>query len=113
MINTLDTNNKVLDLETVLTTLKKQKNILDKFEIKTLALFGSIARNEGTENSDLDFLVEFKGRATFNGYMDLKFYLEDLFNKPVDLVTFKSLKPIIKNSVLAEAIYVKKSETLS
>lgn len=40
MINTLDTNNKVLDLETVLTTLKKQKNILDQFDIKTLALFG-------------------------------------------------------------------------
>ncbi len=45
---------------------------------------------------------------TLDGYMNLKFYLEELFNKSVDLVTFKSIKNIIKNSILTEAIYVEK-----
>jgi len=103
MTNINQTKEKILNLEIVLDTLRQQKNFFDKFDIKTLALFGSIVRNEATEKSDLDFLVEFNSSATFHGYMDLKFYLENLFNKPVDLVTRKSLKPQIVNSVLAEA----------
>ncbi len=101
-------NEKILTLELVLTTLKKEENLFEKFDLKTLALFGSTARNEANENSDLDFLVEFKGSATFDGYMGLKFYLEDLFNKKVDLVTRNSLKPRIKDIVLKEAIDVTK-----
>lgn len=100
---------KILNRQTVMAILREQDNIFEQFQIKTLALFGSTARNEATEESDLDFLVEFKGKATFDGYMNLKFYLEYLFNKPVDLVICKSLKPQIKNSVLAEAIYVPES----
>jgi len=51
-------------------------------------------------------LIEFEGAATFDRYMDLKFSLEDLFGKPVDLVTRRSLKPQIAESVLGEAIDV-------
>jgi predicted nucleotidyltransferase len=104
MIN--DTTATILTAATVLQTLRQQPNLFEQYHIKTLALFGSTARNQATENSDLDFLVEFVGPSTFDGYMGLKFYLEDLFNKPVDLVTQKSIKPIIRDQVLSEAIYV-------
>jgi predicted nucleotidyltransferase len=70
---------------------KKKPNLFDRFQIKTLALFGSVARNQATTDSALDFLVEFREAATFDGYMDLKFYLEDLFNRKVDLVSPESL----------------------
>ncbi|MEM9808424.1 MAG: nucleotidyltransferase family protein [Cyanobacteria bacterium P01_D01_bin.56] len=76
------------------------------FGIKSLELFGSVARNEATSSSDLDFLVEFEGPATFDRYMDLKFFLEDLFDRPIDLVTKRALKSQIKATVLKEAIRV-------
>jgi predicted nucleotidyltransferase len=108
MNNLLSEKRSILTKEIILQTLKNQKNFFPKYDIKTLALLGSTARNEATENSDLDFLVEFNHSTTFDGYMNLKFYLEELFNKSVDLVTFTSIKTIIKNSVLTEAIYVEK-----
>lgn len=95
-----------LTAETVLQILREQPNLFKNFQIKSLALFGSVARKQATEASDLDFLVEFEGAATFDRYMDLKFFLEDLFGKPVDLVTKRSLKPQIAPSVLGEAIDV-------
>ena len=76
------------------------------FKVRSMSLFGSVARDEATPDSDLDFLVEFEGAATLDGYMDLKYFLEDLFGCSVDLVTRKTLKPIISQSVLAEAIRV-------
>ncbi|OCQ91855.1 nucleotidyltransferase [Limnothrix sp. PR1529] len=95
-----------LTAETVLATLRQQPKLFEQYNIKTLALFGSTARNQATEHSDLDFLVEFVGKPTFKGYMKLKFYLEELFHKPVDLVTQRSIKSIIRDQVLSEAIYV-------
>jgi uncharacterized protein len=92
--------------QTVLNLLSDRLDTIHSFGVHSLALFGSVARDEATENSDLDFLVEFEGMATFDRYMDLKFFLEDLFNKPVDLVTKRSLKPQISKNVLAEAINV-------
>lgn len=106
MINTLINQEQILNKEKVLEVIKKRKNLFDKYHIKTLALFGSTARNEATLNSDLDFLVEFRTSPTFDNYMDLKFYLEELFNKPVDLVIKQDLKPIIKEKVIKEAVYV-------
>lgn len=92
--------------QTVLSRLQNHRDTLHSFGIHSLALFGSVARGEATDTSDLDFLVEFEGAATFDRYMDLKFFLEDLFGKPVDLVTRKSLKPQIAESILREAIDV-------
>jgi predicted nucleotidyltransferase len=106
MISTNNITTKIIDLKTVLNTLKKQEKFKEKFKVKTLALFGSTVRNEATEKSDLDFLVEFAGSPTFDQYMDLKFYLEDLFNKPVDLVIKDDLKPIIREKVIKEVVYV-------
>jgi uncharacterized protein len=70
-----------LTADTVLQTLREQPNLFSQFKIKTLALFGSTARNEATPQSDLDFLVEFEEKTTFDRYMNLKFFLEDLFEK--------------------------------
>ncbi len=95
-----------LTAETVLQTLRAQPQLFGTFQIKSLALFGSVAHNQATVASDLDFLVEFEGATTFDRYMDLKFFLEDLFGKPVDLVTKRSLKPQIADAVLQEAIHV-------
>jgi predicted nucleotidyltransferase len=106
MISSNNITTKKIDLKTVLNTLKKCENLKEQFKIKSLALFGSTVRNEATENSDLDFLVEFEGSPTFDKYMDLKFYLEDLFNKPVDLVIKEDLKPVIKEKIIKEAVYV-------
>ena len=67
-----------------------------RFGIKSLALFGSVARNEATQESDLDFIVDFEGVVTFDRYMDLKIFLEDLFGKKIDLAIEDTLKPQIR-----------------
>ena len=90
----------------VVSQLRAQMTTLHDFGVQSLALFGSVARDEMTDISDLDFLVEFEGAATFDRYMDLKFFLEDLFGCPVDLVTKRSLKPQLVDTVLAEAVNV-------
>lgn len=64
-----------------------------RFGVKRLALFGSAARDEMRDDSDVDVLVEFDGPATFDGYFDLKAFLEELLGRQVDLVTETGLKP--------------------
>ena len=102
-----------MNRQVVLSTLNEHLKEINQFGVKSLALFGSTARNETTPDSDLDFLVEFEGAATLDGYMGLKFFLEDLFDKNVDLVTRRSLKPQITEKVLEEAIYVTEYPTVS
>lgn len=79
---------------------------LPRFGVKSLAVFGSVARNESTESSDVDILVEFSGESRFDDYMDLKFFLEDLLNRNVDLVTRKALKDRMRPAVEQEAVHV-------
>lgn len=95
-----------LNSDDVLKTLDLHRHAIQNFGVRSLALFGSVASNQATTESDLDFLVEFDDVTTFDRYMDLKFFLEDLFNMPVDLVTKRSLKKEISQKVLQEAIYV-------
>ncbi|MBI5485537.1 MAG: nucleotidyltransferase family protein [Deltaproteobacteria bacterium] len=80
--------------------------IITRFHVKHLALFGSTARNEARDESDVDVLVDFDGPATFNGYFDLQFYLEELFHLKVDLVCKNSVRPRIKPYIDREALYV-------
>ena len=86
-------------------------DIQQRFDVKQLSLFGSAARDEMSEKSDIDVLVEFKGPATFDGYMGLKFYLADLFDKEVDLVTVSGLKPRARPHVEKDLIRVARSAT--
>jgi predicted nucleotidyltransferase len=86
--------------------LAEHRQDLSRFGVKSLALFGSVGRGESRPDSDVDFLVEFEGAATFDRYMGLRFFLEDLLGAPVDLVTRKALKPRLKPYVEREAEYV-------
>jgi len=74
--------------------------------VKSLAIFGSTARDEATSQSDVDILVDFVGPATFDRYMDLKFLLEEILGQPVDLVTRQALKPRLIPQIEKEAVYV-------
>lgn len=80
--------------------------IKHRFAVKHLSLFGSTARNEAREDSDVDVLVEFEGPATFDGYMGLLFYLESLLGRKVDLITGNSLKPRVRPNVEKDLIRV-------
>ncbi len=72
-----------------------------RFGVRTLGLFGSWARGEASPHSDVDFLVEFD-KTSFDAYMDLKFFLEDLLGRSVDLVIRRNLKPILRDRILQE-----------
>ena len=89
-----------------LAILKSHKQELIKFDVKSLAIFGSVARDEAGPESDVDILVEFSKTPLFDGYMELKFFLEDLLGRSVDLVTRDALKPRIRPYVEKELLYV-------
>jgi uncharacterized protein len=100
--------NKIPDIfcsEDISSVLREQM-LPSRFGVKSLHLFGSVARNEATAKSDLDFVVSFEGATTFDRYMDLKIFLEDLFGKKIDLALENSLKPQIRQRVLEESIDV-------
>ena len=92
--------------EEALAILRGHLGDLTRFGVKSLALFGSVARDEAGPESDLDLLVEFEGTATFDCYMGLKLYLEDLLGSRVDLVMRKVLRPRMVPSVEREAVRV-------
>ena len=88
----------------ILEILESHGEQLRGLGVRSLALFGSVARGEATASSDLDFLVELSPK-TFDAYMDLKFYLEDLFGTRVDLVLRESVKPLLRATILDEAVH--------
>lgn len=90
----------------VLALLKNQRVRLTGFGVGSLFLFGSVARDEAGVDSDVDLLVEFVGPPTYRGYMDLKFFLEDLIGCRVDLVTRSGLRPRALPTIEREAIRV-------
>ena len=77
-----------------------------KYGVKSLAVFGSMARGDDREGSDVDVLVTFEGKATFDNFMGLKLDLEDLFGRSVDLLTPKCLRPEMQAEIDKEAILV-------
>ena len=93
--------------DNLLTTIKLAlPEIREQFDVRDLWIFGSIARNSAVEDSDLDVLVDFEGPATFDRYMGLKLFLEDLSEMDVDLVTRKSLRERLRPAIEREAIRV-------
>jgi predicted nucleotidyltransferase len=71
-----------------------------------MAVFGSVAWGDDHERSDLDILVTFEGKATFDRFMGLKLYLEDAFGRSVDLVTPSSLRPEMRAEIQKAAVLV-------
>jgi hypothetical protein len=83
------------------------QEIKEKFKIKDIGIFGSFIRGEQRRRSDIDILVEFeKDGLTFDNYMDLKFYLEEILNSKVDLVTKTGIREELRQHILSEVSYV-------
>jgi predicted nucleotidyltransferase len=83
-----------------------QAHLMQRYGVTALTLFGSTARDEARDDSDIDILVDFNGPANSERYFGVLFYLEDLLGRPVDLVTEKALRPELRPYVEREAIRV-------
>ena len=92
--------------EQALQVLRANRDGLKAFSVRALFIFGSVARDEATESSDLDVLVEFEteSHAGFFGLIRLKNHLEDLLGCRVDLTTPGSLRREMREQILKEAI---------
>ena len=96
-----------MNSEQVLSVLNgHREEMRQRFGVKHLALFGSAARDELRDGSDIDLLVEFEGPPTFDGYMDLKDYLEALFGTKVDLATDAMIKPRLRRHIEKDLLRV-------
>lgn len=94
-----------MDSKTILRKIKDNRNYLKEKKVKKIGLFGSYLKGKQKKSSDIDLIVEFK-EITFKDYMGLLYLLQKIFNKKVDLVIEKNLKPEL-NYVKKEAEYVK------
>jgi predicted nucleotidyltransferase len=83
--------------------LSRHKKDLLGFGVRTLSLFGSVARNKASARSDIDILIEFDARKGIFGFIGLKNYLEELLSCDVDLVTKSALHPALRKRILHEA----------
>ena len=93
--------------QNILASLKNlKKEVAKEYSVKTIGVFGSVARDEQTGQSDIDLLVEFSKPVGFVTFMRLENFLSEQLGKQVDLVTSDSLKPVIRQDVLSEVIYV-------
>jgi uncharacterized protein len=98
--------NRNLHKESILQLLVAHKQQLAAFGVNQIGLFGSYVRNEATENSDIDLLVDIqKDKKTFNNFLSLNYYLEELFGRKVELVTSQSLSPYIGPHILKTVEY--------
>ena len=96
----------VRNKEEVLAIIRKHQQEIRDLGVKRYGLFGSFVREQDTEQSDIDILVEFEpGQKTFDNFMTLAFLLEDLLGREVDLVTLESLSPYIGPHILNEVEY--------
>lgn len=85
---------------------RERKGLMERYPISALSVFGSVARDEAREDSDVDILVEFSRPVGLFQFIELQQTLEALLGSKVDLGTRRSLKPQIKEQVLQEAIRV-------
>ena len=93
----------MLNKEAIIKTLRDHQAEIRRFGVKRLGLFGSFARGEQKTSSDLDFVVELAPK-TFDAYMGLKNFLEELFGCRVDLVLPDAIKPRLKTQIMREMV---------
>ena len=90
----------------VLKVLHQNRDRLKAMGVSKIGLFGSFVRGEEYDDSDIDLLVEFEvGQKTFDTFMELSFYLEEIFQRRIELVTVESLSPYIGPHILKEVEY--------
>jgi len=89
----------------IVTFLREHKDeLFERFGVSKIALFGSFARDEQTKESDVDVLFD-TDKMTFDNYIELRKYLEENFERKVDLGTFNSLRSHILRSIKEDIIY--------
>lgn len=97
----VSTKNEVLD------RLREHAEELRAFGVRRFGLFGSFLHDQATPESDVDLLIEFEpGQKTFTNFSNLAFFLEDLFERRVEIVTIESLSPYIGPKILNEVEHV-------
>jgi uncharacterized protein len=100
-------NEKVDTKESIINEILSNKKIITNYGVKKLGLFGSFVQNEQQPESDIDFLIEFEeNKKTFDNYMELNFFLEDIFKRPVEMVTTEGISRYIGPHILNEVTYV-------
>ena len=93
--------------EKALSLIAENRDRITTLGVKRLGLFGSFARGEQRAESDVDLLVEFdKGKKTFDNFIQLSFFLEDLLKRHIELVTPESLSPYLRPHIMKEIEYV-------
>lgn len=81
-------------------------DILRNHDVNKASLFGSIVRDELTDESDVDILIEFNGTKSLLDLVRLKIELEEALKCKVDVLTYKSLHPLLKDQILAEEVEI-------
>lgn len=94
-----------MEREKIIQLLKGQKRRLKKFGVRSISIFGSVARGKARKQSDIDLLVEFEKSVGLFEFARLKLYLEELLGKKVDLVTPEALRKELRENILREAIH--------
>ena len=89
----------------VMQTLSMHHHDLKRLGVKSLRLFGSVARNEARPDSDINFLIEFVSEPSFFELFEVQYFLEDLFHCKIDLGMEESLKEHLREPVLKDVIY--------
>ncbi len=96
-----------MDTEEILNKLRKLKPLLaERYKVKEISLFGSFVRGEQDSNSDIDILAEFDREADLFHWISLTLFLEEIFQRLVDVISKKAHRPEIRESVLLDAFPV-------
>lgn len=98
---------KLITKNEIIQQLKSNEQHLLDYGVKEIGIFGSFLTNDANSESDIDLLVDIKKESkTFKNFLSLNYFLENLFNRKVDLVTKQSLSPFIGPHILKSAEYV-------
>ena len=97
---------KALNKEEIFKILKQHKEKLKKCHVLKIGIFGSVLRGDNTNESDVDFIVEFEnGKKNYDNFIELTFLLERILQRKIDLLTIEALNPYIKPKILKEAYF--------
>ena len=94
----------MMRIDVVLRRITQSEEDLKRFHVRSLSIFGSLARGEAQEGSDVDLLVEFSQPVGIFDFIRLKHFLEEVLDAPVDLATPDALKKQLRERILKEAV---------